>query len=120
MPQPPDGVSHAPKVEVDDARVRWDAPSFAVDRRVRGCTPAPGAWTTFRDTRLLLGPVTPVDDAAGAGDPPGTLHVTKSSVEVTTASGRVRLGQVRPAGKKEMPAADWARGVRIAAGERLS
>ena len=44
-PQPTEGVSLAPKLSVDDARVDWSAPALAVDRRVRACTPAPGAWT---------------------------------------------------------------------------
>ena len=59
-PQPADGVSLAPKLTVEDARVRWADPAFAVDRRIRACTPAPGAWTTLRDDRLKLGPVRPV------------------------------------------------------------
>ena len=59
--QATDGVSLAPKIEVEDARVRWSHPAHAVDRRVRGCTPAPGAWTTLPDgSRLGLAPVVPV------------------------------------------------------------
>src|SRR5512134_1668812 len=50
-PQPLDGVSYAPKLTVDDARVDWTAPAFHVDRQVRACTPAPGAWTTWRELR---------------------------------------------------------------------
>jgi methionyl-tRNA formyltransferase len=50
---------------------------------------------------------------------PGQLHVTKRAVAVGTASGAVVLGEVRPHGKKAMPAADWARGVRIEADERF-
>ena len=62
VPQPADGVSLAPKVTVDDARVDWSAPALRVDRLVRACTPAPGAWTTFRDKRVKLGPVTATDE----------------------------------------------------------
>lgn len=116
VPQAQDGVSHAPKMEAADAQVRWADPTFAVDRRVRACTPAPGAWTTFRDSRLGIGPVEPVGEAGMA---PGELAVSKREVLVGTGSGAVRLGMVRPVGKKEMPAADWARGVRIEHGERL-
>ena len=50
---------------------------------------------------------------------PGELHVSKHAVLVGTASTPVELGEVRPHGKKPMAAADWARGIRIAAGERL-
>lgn len=117
-PQPADGVSLAPKLTVEDARVRWSDPAFAVDRRVRACTPAPGAWTTFRDDRVKLGPVTPL--ANGPELKPGELLVEKSQVLVGTATGPVRLGEVRAAGKKAMSAGDWARGVRVAAGEVFS
>ncbi|MCZ7424373.1 methionyl-tRNA formyltransferase [Micromonospora sp. WMMA1949] len=115
VPQPADGVSLAPKLTVEDARVRWGDPAFAVDRRIRACTPAPGPWTTFRDDRVKLGPVTPVAD--GPELKPGELHVEKSGVLVGTATTPVRLGEVRAAGKKAMPAGDWARGARVTAGE---
>ena len=117
-PQPVDGVSHAPKVTVADAEVDWTEPATAVDRMVRSVTPEPGAWTTFRGTRLGLGPVDPA-----VPDPPelkpGRLHVEKRRVLVGTAAGAVRLGDVRPVGKRAMPAPDWARGVRIEPGELL-
>jgi len=133
QPQPSDGVSLAPKIEVEDARVRWSRPALAVDRQVRGCTPAPGAWTVFRGERVKLGLVTPLATEAPGGPSadtagalatvpdlaPGQLHVTKRAVAVGTASGAVVLGEVRPHGKKAMPAADWARGVRIEADERF-
>jgi methionyl-tRNA formyltransferase len=110
--QPADGVSIAPKIEVEDARVRWRLPAYAVDRRIRGCTPAPGAWTTLPDgSRLGVGPVVPVpsvDDLA-----PGQVRASKHEVLVGTASHAVRLGDVTPAGKRAMAAADWARGARL-------
>jgi methionyl-tRNA formyltransferase len=116
--QPAEGVSHAAKVEVADAEIRWGAPAFAVDRLVRGCTPAPGAWTTFRGERLKVEPLAPADPAVG-GLAPGRLHVTKDAVHVGTATNAVRLGDVRPHGRRQMDAAAWARGVRIDEGEVL-
>ena len=118
VPQPADGVSLAPKITVEDAQVRWGDPAFAVDRRVRACTPAPGAWTTFRDERLKLAPVRPVP--GGPSLAPGTLLVEKTRVLAGTATDPVELGAVRAAGKKEMPAVDWARGTRIEPGESFT
>jgi methionyl-tRNA formyltransferase len=120
VPQAAEGVSLAPKLEVADAQVRWDRPAVTVDRQVRGCTPAPGAWSTFRGARVKLAPVVP--DPAYAGPPlaPGELAAGKRVVHVGTSSGVVQLTSVQPHGKKEMAAADWARGVRIDAGERFS
>ncbi|TWP34833.1 methionyl-tRNA formyltransferase [Leekyejoonella antrihumi] len=122
VPQSVEGVSLAPKLSVDDARIRWERPGFAIDRQIRGCTPAPGAWTTFRRQRLKVGPVAKVQAAAETGEAaptPGTLRVTKRAVQVGTGVGVLELGTVQPHGKKPMNAADWARGVRIEAGEVL-
>jgi len=117
VPQPADGVSLAPKVTVEDARVRWSDPAFAVDRRIRACTPAPGAWSTFREERVKLGPVRPLAD--GPPLAPGDLLVARDQVLVGTGTEPVALGEVRAAGKKPMPAADWARGLRVQPGEGI-
>jgi methionyl-tRNA formyltransferase len=115
-PQPADGISLAPRIETSDARVDWDLPAYVVDRRVRGVTPAPGAWTTWRDDRLRLGPVEPVD---ADGLAPGEVAAGPDGILVGTGRGAVRLGQVQPAGKRMLPAADWARGARPSSGERM-
>jgi len=119
--QPLDQVTYAPRLSPDDARIRWEDPAFAVDRRVRACTPAPGAWTTLDGARLKLGPVEPVDndDSAPAELLPGELHVTSQEVYAGTGTGAVRLGPVQPAGRRPMPAADWARGARLRPGAGL-
>jgi len=133
--QPAEGVSLAPKIRVSDARVSWGTPAWVVDRHIRGCTPEPGAWTTFRGERLKLHPVTSAPVALvngnengapsavvaqGAVIAPGEVAATKRAVWVGTASGTVQLGTVQPHGKKPMPAADWARGVRIEPGEKFA
>jgi methionyl-tRNA formyltransferase len=112
LPQPAEGVSYAPKISVADARVDWTAPALRVDRLVRACTPAPGAWTTFRGRRVKLGPVAPTTTELAPGLVEGDL--------VGTATGAVRLGTVRPEGKGDMAAADWLRGLRPEPGERFT
>jgi methionyl-tRNA formyltransferase len=120
VPQAADGVSLAPKLSVEDAHIRFDQPAVAVDRRARACTPAPGAWPEFRGERLKLGPVALSASQSDAADlPPGELRVAKSAVEVGTATAPVLLQSVQPPGKRPMAAADWARGLRLASGERL-
>ncbi|MBD0711412.1 MULTISPECIES: methionyl-tRNA formyltransferase [unclassified Streptomyces] len=117
VPQPAEGITLAPKIQVEDARVDFAAPALRVDRVVRGCTPAPGAWTLFRGERLKLVQVAPLPDRTDLA--PGELSVAKNNVYAGTGSYAVELLWVQPQGKKPMKAADWARGVRIAAGERL-
>ena len=130
-PQPDEGVTLAPKLTIDDAHLDWADSAAELDRRIRGCTPAPGAWTEFRGQRLkvaqarLAAPeeaadrVTSASSAAEADGGPGTLLAGKRAVHVVTGSGLIELVKVQPHGKKTMAASDWARGVRIEAGERL-
>ena len=111
-PQPADGVSMAPKIGVQQARVRWDVPAQVVERRIRAVTPSPGAWTLIGDLRVKLGPVH-LDAVTPEPLPPGGIHVDRGSVWIGTGSEPVRLGQIQPPGKKLMNAVDWARGARL-------
>lgn len=115
--QPADGVTYAAKITVEDARLDFTTPAAAVDRLARAVTPEPGAWAEFRGERLKLGPVTPVADVTL---PAGEVLVERKRVLVGTATTAVALGEVQAQGKKRMGATDWARGVRIEAGERIA
>jgi methionyl-tRNA formyltransferase len=116
-----DGVSHAPKLTTADARIDWTQPAFGIDRKIRACTPEPGTWTMFRGERLGVGPVRVellTDQTPSIA--PGEVVAEKSRVLIGTATAPVVLGEVKPAGKKHMSAADWARGVRIEQGELVN
>ena len=109
--QPADGVSLAPKINAEDARVRWGDPAVAIGRLVRACTPAPGAWTVLDGIRVKLWPFAGI----GGGDQdlaPGELRVSGSAALVGTGTRPVQLGDVQAHGKRRMPAADWLRGLR--------
>ena len=112
VPQPADGVTVAPKITVEEARVRWDLPAQVVDRRIRAVTPNPGAWTMIGDLRIKVGPVT-LDQQDQEPLPPGMIRVDRQGVHVGTSSAPVLLGEIQPPGKKPMKAADWARGARL-------
>jgi methionyl-tRNA formyltransferase len=121
-PQPAEGISNAPKLTPDDARVRWNVPAQVVDRQIRACTPAPGAWTMLGDTRLKLWPVRPCPPADAGGGPappvpgalaPGELRAGRAGVFAGTATRPVELGDVQPPGKRRMAAAEWARGLHL-------
>ncbi len=115
--QADDGVSFAPKIMVEDAEIDWTEPAVAVDRRIRACTPGPGAWSTYAGERMKIAPVTVTEGREHLE--PGVLEVTKKAVFVGTATDPVQLGEVKAFGKKQMQAADWARGVRVESGEKL-
>ncbi|WP_084103713.1 methionyl-tRNA formyltransferase [Demequina sp. NBRC 110056] len=110
--QPADGVSHAAKLSREDAYVRWDRPAHVVDRQIRGCTPAPGAWTTLPDgSPLKLGPVKVRADLPATV--PGQLAQHGDAVTVGTGGHPVQLSWVQPAGKGQTAVDAWWRGARL-------
>jgi methionyl-tRNA formyltransferase len=114
-PQDGAGVSFAPKVTVEDARIDWTSPALTIERKVRAFTPEPGAWTSFRGDRFKVGPVRPTDRTL----PAGAIEAGKHEVLVGTGTQAVLLSDVRPQGKPVMVAEAWSRGVRVAPGERF-
>ena len=111
-PQPLEGITYAPKIAVEDAQIDWTRAAVALDHQIRACTPAPGAWTLLDGERFKVGPATVVDGDLKAGE----IDVRKNDVIVGAGSQCLRLGLVKAFGKKEMPAGDWARGVRLESG----
>ena len=112
VPQPTDGVSHAGKLTVDDARVRWSDPAVAVDRHIRSVTPAPGAWTTLGGERVKIGSARPAEETAPDLEP-GRIAWDKKAVHVGTASAPMVLETIQPPGKRMMDALNWVRGARL-------
>jgi methionyl-tRNA formyltransferase len=107
QPETDSQVSYASKITVDDARIDWTQPAEIVDRLIRACSPAPGAWTTFVGDRFKINSAR-ISDTRLA---PGTLKITKHAVHAGTGTRALELGEVQAQGKKPMAAADWARGV---------
>jgi len=116
VPQSTDGVSFAPKITTADAQISWAYPAMQIDRLVRACTPAPGAWTAMGADRLKLGPIRPRESTDLE---PGELRVAKDAVLVGSADRDVELGSVQAPGKRPMTAAEWSRGARLESGFRL-
>lgn len=104
------GVTLAPKLDTETGRIDWYRPAAELGRQIRACNPAPMAWTTWAGERFRVLRVTP--ELTGPELAPGRLAVTKRDVLVGTAAGWLRLEQVQPLGRKPMPGADWARGLR--------
>ena len=99
----------APKLTTADGELRFGEPAEALDRRVRAMTPEPGAWTTFRGQRLV---VLRAAVAGGRGAQHGSFEVRDGVPHVAAGAGWLRLESVKPAGKRAMAGAEWARGLR--------
>ena len=105
VPQPNAGVSLAPKLAKDDARVNWQLPALAIERQIRAVTPEPGAWTMAGDERIKLFPLelaTEISDLS-----PGEMANRDGHIYVGTGSHAVRLQNVQQAGRTQVTALQW-------------
>jgi len=116
VPQDHARATLAPKIGRDDAKLDWSRDAAEVARRIRAFDPAPGAWTTLGTLEIKC--FRPRACAAGGG-PPGTVLATAPELLVAAGSGAVAVGEVQPAGRARMPAADWVRGRALREGDRL-
>jgi methionyl-tRNA formyltransferase len=109
-------VTYASKIEREHARVDWSRDAAHVARVIRAYDPRPGAFTTLGgDTLKLFG----ARAADASGTPGQVLEARVDGLLIACGSGAVRVAFVQPAGKKRMPAAEWARGRTLGAGARL-
>lgn len=107
-----DGVSWAPKLDPEQARLDWSRPALELANQARAMSPDPGAWTLLAGQRfrvLRAAPGAPVPDLL-AEAAPGRLWATKRKLYCRAGDGWVELVQVQAAGKQPMAGADWARG----------
>lgn len=112
VPAPQRGEpTYAPKLTLEDGRIRWSDARDAVLARIRGVTPEPGAHTTVAGARLKIQAASAAPDDAPRLEP-GNMALHRRDVVVGTGTGAVRLETVQPAGKGAMRAADWWRGRR--------
>jgi len=117
-PQDPAQASYAPLLKKEDGRVRWAEPAAAIERKIRGFQPWPGATTVFdgRSLKLLKARVEP--DAAGE---PGKLLASDDAGLVVACgdSSGLRLLEVQTESRSSMPAAAFAAGARIRPGQQF-
>ncbi len=108
-PEDASAVTWAPKLTGADGVLDFARPADELVRRVRGCSPEPGSFTMYRGSRLV---VTRASVAAGPPREHGVVQLRDGMPHVAAGAGWLRLDEVRPAGKRTMPGADWARGAR--------
>jgi methionyl-tRNA formyltransferase len=118
-PQDPAAGSYAGKLGKRDGIVDFAHDAVTVWNRQRAVTPWPGAATAFKDRHLLLVRTEPVHRLALDATPGTIVEVGREDVIVACAPGALRLASVRPEGRGDLAAAEWARGARIQAGDRL-
>jgi methionyl-tRNA formyltransferase len=109
-PQASEGATHAAKINKSDGRIDWTRSSEDIDRLIRAMNPWPMAWTEYRDARVLITQARTAHEEPQGSSTSGSA-VNLNPLIVACGSGLIELVLVKPEGKREMPAADWLRGL---------
>ncbi len=120
VPQDDALATQAPMLTAEDGHVRWQDTARQVYDRHRGVSVWPGTSFAWGDGRVKVTELSAVEDEAADLRAPGTvLSLGPDGILVATGNGSVRLGRVKPAGGRDMPARDWANGRGVKPGARL-
>ena len=122
-PQPEEGATYAAKIEKADCRVDFTSPAAEIHDLIRGCSPAPLAWTHTPDGKLLKITASRVADGEAPAGEAGTVVSLdahgEGGITVACGEGAIVLTRIVPEGKGKMSAAEFIRGRKISIGARL-
>src|ERR1700716_2932028 len=106
----------------DNAKIDWGKPWEQIDRLIRGCNPAPGAWTVLDGKQLKIFDAKPLpakDPRGIAGKLGEIVAVESDGFTVVCADGRFKVSRVQPDGAKKIEAAEWAKSANIEKGAKF-
>ncbi|HOM82773.1 MAG TPA: methionyl-tRNA formyltransferase [Armatimonadota bacterium] len=118
-PQDASRATYAPNLSREDARIDWSSSAEKIRNQVRAFSPKPGAWAEFRGKEVKIWRAR-VDSDATDASPGQIVAIGPESIRVATGEGTLWLEEVQEAGKSRMGAGAFARGARLAPGERFS
>jgi methionyl-tRNA formyltransferase len=134
-PRPQDHAqaTYAPLLKKEDGRIDWSRPANEIYNRIRGFTPWPGAYTTFRErTCHILGELVSNEQQEPASQqstpatmpvqssPPGTIRLAGAGLFVSCGGAtELRVLSVKRDGGKKVDALEFAAGTRLTEGERF-
>ncbi len=110
IPQCEDGVCFADKLKKEECKIDWTKSAEEIHNLVRGVYKCPGAFFEYNGKIIKVLETEPLaqDVEAKAGE---FVNISKSGIDVQTGKGLLRLIKVKPEGKGEMFARDWANGL---------
>lgn len=110
--------TYEPPCRDDHGEIRWHEPAARIHALIRGCNPAPGAWTLYGGSRLRIFDCRRLDQQE-AGIPGRVLRVDEDGFDVRLNGGVLRLLRVQPEGGKKTGAGEWALSAGLKAGFRF-
>ncbi len=121
IPQPETGVTYAPPIKKEMARIDWGLTARKLHCLIRAFDPLPGAFTFWGDMRLRIYRPTVMETVEVGNALPGTvIDVSESSVVVATGQGALGIGELQAPGKRRLSCAEFLRGRPIKTGEQFA
>ncbi|TLY28297.1 MAG: methionyl-tRNA formyltransferase [Ignavibacteria bacterium] len=119
VPKPQDDslATPAPKILKEHTKIDWSKGAVEVHDLVRGLSPRPCAFAYHNRTLLKIYRTTLAGDA-GAGAP-GEILDAADRLRVSTGDGVIEILEIQQEGKRKMTAAEFLRGYRLSAGDKL-
>lgn len=108
VPQPEAGVTYAAKIDKSEAAIDWSQPAAVIDRKIRGLSPFPGAWTMISGERVKLLRSRNVSGKGDAGEVLGGFTIA-------CGDGAVEILEAQRQGKRAMQAEEILRGLELPA-----
>lgn len=102
-------VTYAHKVKKEEAQINWEKSAREIHNLVRGLYKSPSAHCIFQN-KIVKILETKVLDEESQTQKAKITNISKDGIEVTTKQGKLLILKVKPEGKKEMSAKDWANG----------
>jgi methionyl-tRNA formyltransferase len=119
-PQEKKDVTYAPILKKEDGRINWAQTSHQIYNRMRGFTPWPGSYSTFREQTCHLWGRPETSGTAGENIALGEIVPSSKEIYVVCGEGtRLRLDSIQIEGRKKVSAREFANGARLAPDERF-
>ena len=105
-----------------EARINWNNHVDFIHNVIRGCDPAPGAWTTLNGQKLqLFGSKKHLVRTFGAvkGKIGEVSEIGPDSIRITAQGGRIEVFKLKPEGGKKMSAVEFVNEAGLSVGTLL-
>ncbi len=108
--QSEDGVCLANKLSKEEFQIDWSKSADEIHNLVRGIYKSPSAYFMHNGKIIKVMETRVLNGSGNAGE---FINFSKEGVEIACGKGSLLLIKVKPEGKGEMPAKDWANGLHI-------
>ena len=106
-----EGTCFANKLQKEECKINWNNSAKKIHNLVRGIYKCPSAFFEYNNKIVKVLETEPLSEnlPGNIGD---FVRISKQGIDVKTAEGTLRLVKIKPEGKKEMLASDWANGLK--------